>query len=168
MSAKQNTSLPLVRQVADFGCSPQGETFSIPPLREVSPVGRRRMFVCALVCVFLAFPLAAFAAPIVPCGDQTNPTTGAVLNPCTFNHFLVGIKNIIDFLLMITGSIAAIIFAYAGFLVLTAGADEGKVKQAKELSWSVVKGFALMLSAWLLVKLVLAGLGVQPDFILLQ
>ena len=114
-----------------------------------------------VLLTILVLPFAVFAAPIVPCGNPGQ-------EPCTFNDFLVGIKNVIDFLLMITGSIAAIMFAYAGFLVLTAGPDEGKVKQAKELSWSVVKGFALMLSAWLLVKMVLVGLGVTPEFSLLN
>lgn len=91
-----------------------------------------------------------------------------IKNPCQFNHFLIGINNIINFLIMITGSVAAIMFAYAGILVLYAsGGDEGKVTKAKEISWSVVKGLALMLAAWLLVKMVLAGLGIQPGFSLL-
>jgi hypothetical protein len=32
------------------------------------------------------------------------------------------------------------------------------------MAWSVVKGFALMLAAWLLVKLVLVGVGINPGF----
>jgi len=150
------------------------------------------MLVAALFCILLILPLTTFAqAGIVPCGDQKYTKAqadsfnaahkadidagkigkvfeGGVSNPCEFNDFIDGIKNIIDFLLMITGSIAALVFAYSVFLVLTAGSNEGQVTKAKEMSWSVVKGFALMISAWLLVKLVLTALGVTGAFNLLK
>ncbi len=120
-------------------------------------------------------PFAAFAAPIVPCGadDWNNDgiikdLPGQKVEECHFNDFLVGINNIINFLITIGGSIAALVFAYAGFLILTAGGNESKMKKGREMFMPVVWGFILMLSAWLLVKMVLIGLGVDNDFILLQ
>jgi hypothetical protein len=121
-------------------------------------------------------PASSAPGGLVPCGfdfDRSGqvkdpvanlPITDPRVEECRFGHFLIGINKVINFLLMITGSIAALVFAYAGFLVLTAGANEGQVTQAKGMAWSVVKGFALMLAAWLLVKLVLVGLGIQPGF----
>jgi len=127
------------------------------------------------IFLVLILPLTTFAAPIVPCGiDGNNDTyvfngvSHKYSDKCGFDHLIIGINNIINFLLMITGSIAALVFAAAGFMVLTAGSNEGQVTKAKEMSWSVVKGFALMISAWLLVKLVLTALGVEGAFNLLK
>ncbi|MDP3661453.1 MAG: hypothetical protein Q8R17_01195 [bacterium] len=118
----------------------------------------------------IMIPIFAHAAPIVPCGTETQKVTDAtgthevISNPCEFRHFIIGINNVINFLIMIGGSIAAIVFAIAGFLVLTAGPDESKVTRAKGMFWAVLQGFAWMLGAWILVKMVLVGLGVPDAF----
>jgi len=121
--------------------------------------------------VLLLLPLVAFAAPIVPCGIDDAVARGldaSYAAPCGFNHFLIGINNVINFLIMIGGSIAAIVFAWAGILILTAGANESQMKKGREMFMPVVWGFVWMLSAWLLVKMVLTGLGLQTGFSLLQ
>lgn len=122
-----------------------------------------------------AQPPSTGGGGIVPCGIDGNTQTYTVggkthtyAEPCTFEHFLIGINNVINFLIMITGSVAAIVFAIAGLLILTAGTNEGQVTKAKEMFWSVLKGFVWILSAWLLVKTVLAGLGVPAAFSLLE
>ncbi len=139
---------------------------------------------CFVQFVMFATPLLVYAAPIVPCGydaaemraaNQDAASLGkpipyptdkitALAEPCQFNHFIIGINNVINFLIMIGGSVAAIVFAIAGFMILTAGANESQVTRAKGMFWSVLKGFALMLAAWLLVKMVLVGLGVTDAF----
>ena len=65
---------------------------------------------------------------------------------------------------MIGGSIAALVFAYAGFLILTAGGNESKMEKGRGMFMPVVWGFVWMLSAWLIVKLILIGLGVPSAF----
>jgi hypothetical protein len=148
-------------------------------------------YIIILTIAILPFAVFAEQTKIVPCGDMVYTKAaadsfnashsadiqagrvakkfeGQVSNPCQFNDLITGIKNIIDYLLLITGSIATLVFAYAGFLVLTAGSNESQVTKAKEMSWSVIKGFALMLAAWLLVKLVLTALGVTGAFDLLK
>ncbi|OHA19346.1 MAG: hypothetical protein A3C08_01510 [Candidatus Taylorbacteria bacterium RIFCSPHIGHO2_02_FULL_47_18] len=120
----------------------------------------QNVFCGMFIYVVLVAPLFAHAAPIVPCGNPGQ-------EPCGFNHFLIGINNVINFLIMIGGSIAAIVFAWAGILILTAGANESQVTKAKGMFWAVLKGFALMLAAWILVKMVLVGLGVPDAFSLL-
>lgn len=116
-------------------------------------------------------PLFAHAAPIVPCGaDDFNndgmikDLPGARVEECHFDDFIVGINNIINFLIVIGGSVAAIVFAIAGFMILTAGANESQVTKAKGMFMQVVWGFVWMLSAWLVVKMVLVGLGVTDAF----
>lgn len=99
---------------------------------------------------------------LVPCG-------GSGQNPCSVNDFFVLINNVINFLLFnIATPLAALTFAVAGWMYLTAGGDTGKIKQAHELFKNVAIGFIIALSAWLIVKAILLGLGIQPGFSQLQ
>lgn len=138
-----------------------------PPLREVTASGGRRMFGLVLISLFVIIPLFSHAAPIVPCGIDDAVARGLSVSyaePCDFHHFIIGINNIINFLIMIGGSIAAIVFAIAGFMILTAGGNESKMEKGRGMFMQVVWGFIWMLSAWLIVKMVLVGLGVPAGF----
>ncbi|MBI5005223.1 MAG: hypothetical protein HZC03_01310 [Candidatus Lloydbacteria bacterium] len=102
------------------------------------------------------------AAGLVPCG-------GSGQDPCTLSSFFVLIKNIIDFLLRdIATPLAAVTFAVAGWMYLTAAGDAGKIKSAHELFKNVAIGFIIALSAWLVVNAILAGLGVSNTFNLVR
>jgi len=54
--------------------------------------------------------------------------------------------------------IAVIGFIYAGFLIMTAGADTGKVSKGKELLLKIAIGFFFVLAAWLIVNLITSTL----------
>lgn len=143
--------------------------YKIPPFCSLPLVkgGIGRDFFVLMLLVVILSPLVSYAAPIVPCGIDDAVARGldaSYAAPCDFSHFIIGINNIINFLIMIGGSIAAIVFAIAGFMILTAGANESQVTKAKGMFMQVVWGFVWMLAAWLLVKMVLVGLGVTDDF----
>lgn len=119
------------------------------------------IFFLVLMMLVPAFSVSA-ADGLVPCG-------GSGQNPCTFSDFFVLINNVINFLLFnIATPLAALTFAVAGWMYLTAGGDTGKIKQAHELFKNVAIGFIIALSAWLIVKAILLGLGIQPGFSQLQ
>ena len=115
-----------------------------------------------LVVVAMLVPLAAFAvdpvpsSSIIPCGlnqDANKVTTDA----CTFNDVVKLIKNVIDFLIIkIASPLAAVMFAYAGFLYMTNGGNEGQVKQAHDIFLNVMWGFVISLAAWLVVSSLLS------------
>lgn len=120
------------------------------------------IFFLALMMLAPAFLLSA-ADGLVPCGGNGQN------NPCAFSDFFVLINNVINFLLFnIATPLAALTFAVAGWMYLTAGGDTGKIKQAHELFKNVAIGFIIALSAWLIVKAILLGLGIQPGFSQLQ
>ncbi|HXK35170.1 MAG TPA: hypothetical protein VJ103_01525 [Candidatus Paceibacterota bacterium] len=99
---------------------------------------------------------------LVPCGNPGQ-------DPCNFNYLLTTINILINFLLFwITLPIAAILFAYVGFLLLFSGGDEGKRTQAKAIAWNLVVGLVIALAAWLIVKTILVGLGLKAGFSLLE
>ena len=102
------------------------------------------------------------AAGLVPCGvNEIGPYSRA----CTFNDFFILINNVINFLLRdIAAPLAAVTFAVAGWMYLTAGGDSGQIKKAHELFKNVAIGFIIALSAWLIVKAILLGLGIEEGF----
>jgi hypothetical protein len=77
---------------------------------------------------------------------------------CDFGDLITTIKNIIEFLIMLSTGLAAIGFAYAGFLLLTSGGNEGAKTRAKEVFRKILIGFLWILGAWLVVYTILSAL----------
>ncbi|MCK9378900.1 MAG: transglycosylase SLT domain-containing protein [Candidatus Moranbacteria bacterium] len=91
-----------------------------------------------------AIPLATKAA-IVPCATSEHP------EPCTLCHFIVGIKNIIDWGMGILTFVAIGAIVLGGiFYVISAGNQEMMTK-AKNIIIQTLTGFAIVLGAWLIV-----------------
>ncbi len=107
---------------------------------------------------------------LVPCGNDRDPksvdSTGKELpgsrkisNPCNFTYIFVMINNILNFILVyLAVPIAAIMFAYAGYLLLFSGGNEGDMKKAKGIFTDVAWGLVIIAIAWLAIKLVLSTL----------
>ena len=101
---------------------------------------------------------------LVPCDNMVG-TDGKIANPCYFTAFMNLINKVIQFVLFsLAIPIAAIMFLYAGFLLVTAGGAEAKTK-AKGIFTNAVIGLALAAAAWLIVRTVLSILGFQGDWI---
>lgn len=105
-----------------------------------------------------ALPIFAFAAlpPLVPCGNKGQPA-------CNFYMLIKLVQNIINFLVYMAAPVAAVAFAWAGVLYLTAAGDEKKIGQAHTIFTDVLIGLGIVLSAWLIVKLIVTGLGVKSS-----
>jgi hypothetical protein len=87
---------------------------------------------------------------------------------CGWPALVAMAARIIDYLILVSGSLAAISFAYAGWMYMTSGGDSGKVSRAKGIFLKVVIGLIFVLAAWLLVHEILRILGVtDPDFSLI-
>lgn len=105
-------------------------------------------------------PAEAEAAGLVPCGR--NEGTSAEQAPCTVCHVIVGGVGVIKWGLSIMTVIGiTVAFAMAVLYVISAG-DEGMMSKAKDGIKAVLVGFAIMLSAWLIVNIVLTIL-VDPE-----
>jgi len=106
----------------------------------------------------LAIPLIGFAAGLVPCG-------GPAPEPkCDFNQLILLAQKVINFMIFdLAAPLAAVAFAIAGIMMLTARDNEQQVTKAKQIFWYVFIGFIIALSAWLIVKLIVNTL-VDPSF----
>ena len=101
---------------------------------------------------FLSIPLFA-TAEIVPC--DTN---------CGFNDLIQLATNIVNFLLYsLAMPLAAVSFAYAGFLMLTQGGNEATLTKVKSIFWYALLGLIVAFGAWAIVHFV-AGVLFEPDF----
>lgn len=106
-----------------------------------------RVFAALFVLCVLLLPVATAHAQFFTNLCQNPPQ-------CTLDE-LFGLGNrIINFLIIISIPLATILFAYAGFLLLTAGENAGQRSHAKEIFWKVMWGFIFVLSAWVIVRTV--------------
>lgn len=111
----------------------------------------KKIFI-ALVIISLFLPVySAFAEPLVNCG--TGNDQKAALD-CNFSKLMEMINIIINYLIMIALPLAAISFAYAGWLYLAAGDSSSNVSKAKTIFADVGIGLVLVLSSWLIFKLI--------------
>lgn len=89
-------------------------------------------------------------AALVPCGRSSG--TAAEMSPCTVCHLVVGAKNLMDWgLKVMTFFALAVIVAMAIMYIVSTG-DQGMMGTAKSGITAALAGFAIMLSAWLIVS----------------
>ena len=97
---------------------------------------------------------------LVQCGRQTGTTANPESNStpyalqCNFASAVEMINTIIGYAIGISMPLAAIAFAYAGWLYLSAGDNPGKVGDAKKIFIDVGIGVAILLSGWLVFTLI--------------
>jgi hypothetical protein len=120
---------------------------------------KKYLFASLSIPVFF-MPFFVQAANLVPCGTGAEPT------PCNFPALMVLINRVIHFILFdLSIPLAAILFAYAGFLLITGGSSEEKRSTAKKIFTNVFFGLVIALAAWLIVETILHALGYEGAWI---
>ena len=110
-----------------------------------------------IVTAVVFLPLLVNAQGLVKCQNPPN---------CSFQDFMNTLFAVINFIVQLGIAFSAIVFAYAGWLYMTSGGDEGKIKQAHELFIKVLWGFLFALGGYLIVQLIATSLGVQGGYII--
>jgi len=115
------------------------------------------------------FSMVAFAATpsgLVVCGNATVDGQVPLSEQCNFTDLVNQVQTIINFLIFkIASPLAAVMFAYAGFLYVTNGGNEGQIKQAHDIFLNVLLGFVIVLAAWLVMSFILTFfLGASSPF----
>ncbi|MBP6883740.1 MAG: hypothetical protein KBC06_00710 [Candidatus Pacebacteria bacterium] len=97
---------------------------------------------------------------LVPCKTSANP------GDCDFNAFMNLINTVIQFLLFkMALPIAAIMFAYAGVLMVTSGGSTESMSKAKGIFVDVVKGLVIAVASWLIIRTILLIVGYNGSWI---
>lgn len=107
-----------------------------------------------IIFVLLAVPFVSFAEGLVACDNSPGKL-------CGWNDLMSLINTVIKFILFrMAVPIAAIMFSYAGFLLVTAGGEAAHARtKAKDIFMNTAIGLALAIAAWLIVSTILAILG---------
>lgn len=95
--------------------------------------------------------------PLIICNSQ--PPFDA---SCNFGHVITLIQNAITNLIIFSTFLAVAAFIYAGFLLLTSGGNESAKTDAKNTLLKVLKGYIVILAAWLIVYTIVNVL-VEPS-----
>lgn len=110
------------------------------------------------IFLMLIMPVFSFAQGLVACD-------GSVQNPCGFDQLMNLINKVISFIFLdLAIPIAAIMFFYAGFLLITAGGAEAKTK-AKHIFTNAVIGLVIAAGAYLIIRTLLSVLGYDGAWI---
>ncbi len=122
----------------------------------------RGRIITLIMLVVFATPALALAAGLVAVVPSDCNTNGGCQSICDLALLA---QNVLNDGIYIAVFLSAALFAWAGWMHMTAGGDMGKVKQANEVFMNVFIGLILILSAWLIVSTimsVLAGNGPTP------
>lgn len=96
--------------------------------------------------------LASLTPGLIHAQRSTQTEFGSVNN---FGDFL---KLLFDWAIPVTGSIAVIMFIYAGYLYMTSQGDTGKIGEAKEIIVGVIVGVMLLFTIGILMRNVIGTL----------
>lgn len=102
---------------------------------------------------------------LVKCsGNQIGSTNE---KECSWNDFIEQINKVINFLFYLSVILATISFIWCGFKFLTAGGNEDKAKEAKDIFYKVVIGFIWVFAAWLLVHFITSAFSLNEGISIL-
>ena len=106
--------------------------------------------------LIMIVPFISFAANNPPGGSGLIPCDGTASDPCTFTKFMDLINNVIKFIFVALAiPIAAIMFTYAGFKLVTSGGSSEARTSARKIFTNAVLGLVFAGAAWLIIKLIL-------------
>lgn len=121
----------------------------------------KKVFRATLLLFFLLLAVPSFAFAFhkpghnfyVTCGfDANDPLVkqGLVDAECTFKSVIDITVSIINGWIGAIVIVATLVFAYAGYLYITAAGSEEKIKHAHSIFTKTALGFAFVLGAWLI------------------
>lgn len=127
---------------------------------------KKKILISVFVFMLILLPFVASADGLVPCGGGVD-TKGNIEEACDFNFLMNMVNNIIKFVLFkLAVPVAAIMCAYAGFKMVTAGGDSGSAREmAKNTLTNAVVGLALAAAAWLIIRTLLSVFGFNGSWI---
>ena len=93
----------------------------------------------------------AQGSPFIKCDPALPP--GAA-GGCGIPEFIAFVKNVINYLFVIAIPLAVIFIVWGGFVIMTAGGSEEKVKKGKGIITASVIGLAILFGSWLIVTVI--------------
>jgi amino acid transporter len=93
---------------------------------------------------FLFSISTAFAAGLVPCGEEGNP--------CTLCHLFKMGNRIIRYLMEISIPLGVGFMVFGGVMMMLAGGSPQKLQKSKDIIFSAVIGIIIVLVSWIILS----------------
>jgi hypothetical protein len=103
--------------------------------------------------VLISEEISPSTGGLVSCGKGSGTADNPAALNCDFAAAIAMINTLINYLIMISMPLAAVGFAWGGWLYLTAGGESG-IEKSKKVFTSVGIGIIVILSGWLVFKLI--------------
>jgi len=118
---------------------------------------KRRFLIFAVVAVCTFGPSLSFALGLQPIVPSDCNNAGGCQSIC---DIATAAQNLLDDGIYIAIFLSAILFAWAGWQMVTGSSagDSAKVTHAKHIFMYVTGGLVLILSAWIIVSVIMAAL----------
>ena len=118
-------------------------------------VMQKYLVALGVMAVLFIVPMTVGAADLVPeCGGDGEPA-------CQACYVVELVNNVVGWLVMILGVIAAILIVVAGSRLVTSGGNASAKEQAKSSMTNLIIGYIIVLSAWLVMDYGLRALLVE-------
>lgn len=115
-----------------------------------------KFLVPVFVFMVMTMPLISFgqSSDLIPCKDD-----------CQFDDLLKLINNLVGFIfLYLALPISAIMFAYAGVVMVTSGGSTESWSKAKGIFMNTALGLIFAATSWLIVRMILVAAGYKADW----
>ncbi len=110
----------------------------------------KKILLATFYFLFSANSALAQGGPFINCDASKPPGAGG----CGIPEFVAFVKNIINYLFVIAIPLAVIFIVWGGFVIMTAGGSEEKVKKGKGVITASVIGLAILFGSWLIVTVI--------------
>lgn len=117
----------------------------------------KKLIAGVLSSLVITIPIFVYGAGLVPCSGDVN-------DPCKLNDLIDLVRGIVSFLMFkVALPLSAVLFSWAGVVMMTAGGNETKIKEAKDIFLFVAIGILITLAAWLIVDTITGAL-LTPEY----
>lgn len=156
----QNTSFPVGSGANDFNRT----AIQDPRIKNTDtlPTGSGYNYDNNFNGTALKAPSSGTNKPLVTCGGLSE--NGFDQKECGAQDVVKLIQSIMNLAFIFAGFIVATMFMYAGFLLITAAGDTGKIQKAKNIFKRTVIGFIVMYLSYILVLNVLTKIDAVDFF----
>jgi hypothetical protein len=122
----------------------------------------RRIFILSLLLTLPMFAMIAQAkntSGLVVCGISTPGAPVPLEQQCDFIDLMNQVQSTMNFVIyQLATPVAVLMFAYAGFKLVTSQGDTNAMKDARKIFLNTLMGYGIMLSAFLIIKLIFSFL----------
>ncbi len=108
----------------------------------------RRYLIPILTFLFLITVTVVEARGLVPCGGEGE-------DKCQMCHFVQLGQRILEWFILVSASIIAVMFAWGGFEWVMSGGNTGKIQKGKDKMINALIGFLIILGAYLVVNTIM-------------